>query len=555
MKESLAKIGIHSKGLILRNASPDELIKEAVERKEGIIAKNGALSVYTAPHTGRSPDDRFFVANDEFHGDINWSKHNKPIDEKVFDSLYAKIAKYLSEKDKIFVFDGRVGASKSHSLHIRVVNEFAWQNLFVHNIFIRPEAEELENFTPNFTLICAPGFKADPAVDGTRSDAFVIVHLSKRIVIIGGTGYGGEMKKSIFTVMNFFMPKQNVLPMHCAANMGMKGGTVLFFGLSGTGKTTLSADEKRKLIGDDEHGWSDNGVFNFEGGCYAKTYKLNQVYEPRIYGAIRHGTTVENVKMDEEGKFVYDDKSLTENGRACYPIHFIDNSELSGKGGIPKVIFFLTADAFGVLPPISKLDYNAAMYHFISGYTSKLAGTETGIIEPKAAFSTLFGAPFMPLHPMAYAKMLGNKLIENKTHVYLVNTGWTGGPYGTGHRISIDVTRALITAAVKGDLEKADYKIHPLFNLAMPVSCPGVDSSLLHPMATWKDTVAYNKQANELAKLFVENISKFDNITQAILDAGPKPMTVTIKTEKKTIIKGIKVRTKKTDPYRQSVLS
>ncbi len=544
MKESLAKIGIHSKGLILRNLTPDELIKEAVARKEGVIAKNGALSIDTAPRTGRSPDDRFFVANDEFHGDINWGKHNKPIDEKVFDGLYAKITKYLSEKDKIFVFDGRVGASKSHSLHTRVINEFAWQNLFVHNIFVRPDAEELESFKPNFTLICAPGFKADPKKDGTNSDTFVIVHLSKRIVIIGGTGYGGEMKKSMFTVMNFFMPKQNVLPMHCAANMAVKGGTVLFFGLSGTGKTTLSADPNRKLIGDDEHGWAENGVFNFEGGCYAKTYKLNPKFEPQIFNAIRHGTTVENVKKNKDGSFDYDDKTLTENGRACYPINFIDNAELSGKGTIPKTIFFLTADAFGVLPPIAKLDYNAAMYHFISGYTSKLAGTETGIVEPKAAFSTLFGAPFMPLHPMVYARMLGDNMLKNKTNVFLLNTGWSGGPYGIGNRMSIDMTRMLVTAAIHGELDKVDYKIHPLFNLAMPTSCLGVESALLDPINTWADKLAYERQANELAKLFTDNFSKIENIPQAVIDAGPQPMNVTVK-KKTIVIDEIKVKAKR----------
>ena len=521
--KELEKVNIFNKGKVYRNSSVQQLVEQALIRQEGKLNHAAALAVKTGRYTGRAAKARFIV-EDKHKNEINWGKINKSISEKVFDHLYQKVAKHLSERDALFVSDGYAGADRSHSINVRVINEIAAQNLCARNMFLRYKREELENFEPDFTLLVAPSCKADPNIDGVDTNAFVVINLSKKIILIGGTAYAGEMKKSIFSVMNYLMPKKEILPMHCAANMAHDGNVALFFGLSGTGKTTLSTDENRKLIGDDEHGWSDDGVFNFEGGCYAKCYKLEEEYEPQIYNAIRFGSVIENVIMNPVDRiFDFYDDNITENGRVSYPMEFIPNIEPSGKGGHPKTIIFLTADAFGVLPPVAKLDNEQAIYHFISGYTSKLAGTEDGIIEPTATFSQFFGAPFMPLHPHMYADLFGRYLKKYKPDVYLINTGWTGGGFGTGKRISIKDTRAIVTAALNGELHDAGYQIHPIFNLNIPTKCPNVDAKILDPINTWADKSAYQKQANKLANLFVQNIKNFDDISDDIIKTGPQP--------------------------------
>lgn len=523
---STSTYGIESLGIINpanvhRNLPVSKLVEKAVLRGEGKLTNTGALAVTTGKYTGRSPEDRFISDEPSVHGEINWGKVNKPIEPEKFESIYNKLVAYLQNRE-IFIFDGFAGADKEYRLPIRVINEFASQNLFIHQLLIRPSVEELENFVPGFTIICAPGFKAIPEIDGTHSEAFIMLSFEKRLVIIGGSQYSGEIKKSIFTVMNYLLPKKNVFPMHCSANIGSSGDVALFFGLSGTGKTTLSADPNRKLIGDDEHGWSDNGVFNFEGGCYAKCINLSHENEPQIWNAIKFGALVENVVYDENMEPDYSDDSLTENTRVGYPVDFIPNAELSGLGGQPKTVVFLTADAFGVLPPISKLTKEQAMYHFMSGYTSKLAGTERGITEPQATFSTCFGAPFMPYHPTVYAKLLGDKIDKYNSNVYLINTGWSGGPYGVGQRIKLKYTRAMVTAALNGEFDDVEFVLDPIFNILVPKSCPNVPSEILNPKNTWTSAEDYEKAAHELAARFMENFKKFKDVPENIVKAGPK---------------------------------
>jgi phosphoenolpyruvate carboxykinase (ATP) len=453
--------------------------------------------------------------------DINWGSVNQPIDEETFEKLYAKVVSYLKEKNELFVFKGFAGADENYRLPIQVVNEFAWHNLFAHQLFLRPSAEELATHDAQFTIVSAPNFKADPAIDGTKSEAFIIVSFEKRIILIGGTEYAGEMKKSIFSIMNYFLPKRGVLSMHCSANVGNEGDVALFFGLSGTGKTTLSADPNRRLIGDDEHGWSQNGVFNIEGGCYAKCVNLTEEKEPQIYNAIKFGSVLENVVLDENTRVAdYDDISLTENTRAAYPITAIDNIMVPSLAGQPSNIIFLTADASGVLPPISKLSKEQAMYHFMSGYTSKLAGTERGITSPKATFSTCFGSPFLPLDPSVYAEMLGEKIVAHNANVYLVNTGWTGGEYGVGSRMKLAYTRAMIQAALNGELDTVETIKEPIFGLEIPAHVTGVPDEVLVPSNTWEDKAAYDTKARELAAAFNNNFKKFENVSEEIVRLG-----------------------------------
>ncbi|HYF90959.1 MAG TPA: phosphoenolpyruvate carboxykinase (ATP) [Symbiobacteriaceae bacterium] len=504
-----------------RNLGVASLIEQAVSRKEGLLTDEGALTVTTGKYTGRSPKDKFVVVEPSVKEHVNWGSVNQPMEPAVFDRLFAKVAEHLAQKE-LFVFDGFAGADPAHRLSIRVVNEYAWQNLFVHQLFVRPTDEELKTHEAAFTVVCAPSFHANPAVDGTNSEAFICLSFEKRIVLIGGTQYAGEMKKSIFTVMNYLLPMKGILSMHCSANIGQRGDVTLFFGLSGTGKTTLSADPNRRLIGDDEHGWTDEGVFNIEGGCYAKCIKLSKEHEPQIWSAIRFGSVLENVVVDPETRVPnYDSDKLTENTRAAYPVDFIPNAVIPGVGGMPEVVVFLTADAFGVLPPISKLTKEQAMYHFISGYTSKLAGTERGVVSPEATFSSCFGGPFLPLPPAAYAKLLGEKIEKHNTKVYLLNTGWSGGPYGVGKRMSLPYTRAMVDAALNGALDKVEFVQDPIFQVLVPTSCPNVPADVLQPRKTWTDPEAYDAQARKLAELFAKNIAKFD-VPQEIRDAGPR---------------------------------
>ncbi|MDK2815832.1 MAG: phosphoenolpyruvate carboxykinase [Moorella sp. (in: firmicutes)] len=517
----LERLGLINPGTVYRNLPVARLVEIALARGEGILAPSGALSVNTGKYTGRSPNDRFIVDTPAVHDSISWGGVNQPVSEATFERLYSRLTAYLQGKD-LFVFDGFVGADPAYRMPIRIVNQYAWQNLFVHQLFIRPAAEELAGHEPQFTVICAPGFKAIPELDGTRSEAFIVLNFDRRVIIIGGTSYAGEMKKSIFTVMNYLLPEQGVCPMHCSANMGPAGDTALFFGLSGTGKTTLSADPERYLIGDDEHGWSDKGIFNFEGGCYAKCIKLSAEHEPQIWNAIRFGSVLENVVVDPECRTIdYDSDALTENTRAAYPVDFIPNAVIPGVGGHPRSIVFLTADAFGVMPPIAKLTREQAMYHFLSGYTSKLAGTERGITDPQATFSTCFGAPFLPRSPMVYANLLGERIAKHNASVYLVNTGWTGGPYGTGRRMSLPHTRAMVRAALNGELDEVEFTPDPVFGFLVPKACPGVPAEILNPRNTWAEPEKYDAMARKLAGLFKENFAKFKDVPTGILEAGP----------------------------------
>ena len=507
---------------VFRNLTPEKLVEASVQRNEGVVTATGSLAVKTGKYTGRSPDDRYIVDDDETHDNVDWGKVNHPFPIDRFDKILAKMKKFVDGKE-LFVFDGFVGADKDHRLAIRVINDHAWQSLFARQLFVRPSAAELDEHDPDFTILCINGFEAIPEVDGTGTNVFILIDLTKRLVLIGGTSYAGEMKKSMFGVMNYLLPKKGVFPMHCSANIGKNGDTALFFGLSGTGKTTLSADSDRMLIGDDEHGWSDKGVFNFEGGCYAKCINLNQESEPQIWNAIKSGAVLENVVIDKQTlKPNFDDGSLTENTRAAYPLEYIPTAIFPSVGGNPKVIIFLTADALGVLPPVSKLTKEGAMYHFMSGYTSKLAGTERGIKEPKATFSECFGSPFMPRPASVYAKMLGDKIRNHNTVVYLINTGWSGGPYGVGKRVSIKHSRAMVTAALTGALDIVKYRHDDLFNLDVPTECPGVPSDVLDPKLTWQDKDAYDLSAKKLAQMFVDNFKKFKSVDPAIVNAGPK---------------------------------
>ena len=507
---------------IHRNLSVEKLLEAATQKNEGMITSTGSLSVKTGKYTGRSPDDRFIVFDDLTHDKVHWAKVNKQIPTETFEKLSQKMKKFVDGKE-LYIFDGFVGADLENRLPIRVINDHAWQSLFVHQLLIRPSATELESHEPEFTIICINDFEAIPEVDGTSSNAFILINLSKKLVLIGTTNYAGEIKKAIFSVMNFILPSKGVFPMHCSANIGKDGDTSLFFGLSGTGKTSLSADPQRMLIGDDEHGWSDKGIFNFEGGCYAKCINLKEKHEPQIWNAIKNGAVLENVVINKESlKPDFDDGSLTENTRAAYPLDYIPGAVIPSVGGNPKVIIFLTADAMGVLPPLAKLSKNAAMFHFMSGYTSKLAGTEIGVKEPKAVFSKCFGAPFMPRPASVYAEMLGEKISKHNTSVYLINTGWSGGPYGVGERIKIEYSRAMVTAALTGSLDIVKFSHNDIFNLYVPTECPNVPSEVLEPRNMWIDKDAYDLSAKKLAQMFVDNFKKFENISNEIRLAGPK---------------------------------
>lgn len=497
---------LRAAGKVHDNLSPAELAEQAILRGEGRLAANGAFVAETGKYTGRSPKDKFVVRDAWAEANVAFGSVNQPMDEPVFDALLERVIDYLKGKE-VFLFGGAVGKSPAHRLRVRVITELAWHNAFARNMLVRDGAGEA---FAEWSLIYAPGFEAVPERDGTRSEAFVIIHFGKRIILIGGTRYAGELKKSVFTVMNGLLPERGVFPMHCAANVGEDGSVALFFGLSGTGKTTLSADPNRALIGDDEHGWSDEGVFNFEGGCYAKTIGLSREKEPQIWDAIRFGALLENVVLDPKTREpLYDDGSLTENTRASYPIEHIPGAVLEGVAGHPKTIFFLTADAFGVLPPIARLDEEQAMYYFLSGYTSKLAGTERGVTEPEATFSTAFGEPFLPLPATRYAEMLGERIRRYGTKVYLVNTGWSGGGYGVGERINLKYTRAMVSAALNGDLDFIEFEKEEHFGLMIPTSCPGVPDEILNPKATWWDKAAYEAQAARLKELFEENYKRF----------------------------------------------
>ena len=507
---------------IHRNLSVEKLLEAATQKNEGMITSTGSLSVKTGKYTGRSPDDRFIVFDDLTHDKVHWAKVNKQIPTETFEKLSQKMKKFVDGKE-LYIFDGFVGADPENRLPIRVINDHAWQSLFVHQLLIRPSATELESHEPEFTIICINDFEAIPEVDGTSSNAFILINLSKRLVLIGTTNYAGEIKKAIFSVMNFILPSKGIFPMHCSANIGKDGDTSLFFGLSGTGKTSLSADPQRMLIGDDEHGWSDKGIFNFEGGCYAKCINLKEKHEPQIWNAVKNGAVLENVVINKESlKPDFDDGSLTENTRAAYPLDYIPGAVIPSVGGNPKVIIFLTADAMGVLPPLAKLSKNAAMFHFMSGYTSKLAGTEIGVKEPKAVFSKCFGAPFMPRPASVYAEMLGEKISKHNTSVYLINTGWSGGPYGVGERIKIEYSRAMVTAALTGSLDIVKFSHNDIFNLDVPTECPNVPSEVLEPRNMWIDKDAYDLSAKKLAQMFVDNFKKFENVSNEIRLAGPK---------------------------------
>jgi phosphoenolpyruvate carboxykinase (ATP) len=520
----LSAQGLSPSGDVHWNLIAPELFKAAAQRDEGEFAEMGPFVAVTTPHTGRSPNDKFVVREPGSEKDVDWGKVNQPLSLDKYKLLLKDIRAYLNDCPELFVEDLFCGADPKYRLSVRYVSPNAWHMAFVRNMFIRPQPSELPTFEPNFTVLHAPEFQSDPARHGTRSGTFIVLNLSDRTVLIGGTRYAGELKKVMFTVMNYLLLKEDVLPMHCSANIGKGGDTALFFGLSGTGKTTLSADPKRSLIGDDEHGWSEEGIFNFEGGCYAKVINLSPENEPDIYRTTQmFGTILENVVLDPVTKRVrFADQSITENTRASYPLSYIRNHVASGRGGHPRNVIFLTADAFGVLPPIARLTDEQAMYYFLSGYTAKVAGTERGVLEPQPTFSACFGAAFLVWHPTKYAQMLGKLLREHKSSVWLINTGWSGGPYGTGKRMKLAHTRAIVHAVLAGTEEKVETRIDPIFGLAIPTEVDGVPSSVLNPRATWKDGAAYDAQARKLAKMFRENFDKFGSVDSATKDAGPK---------------------------------
>jgi phosphoenolpyruvate carboxykinase (ATP) len=521
---SLDELGIRNSNVHYQ-LTPDQLHDIVIESGEGVVNSTGALAINTGEFTGRSPKDRFIVQDAISEDKVWWGKVNIPFSSENFDKMYTKVTDYLSEQKEIFVRDSYLCADANYRLNVRVVTELASSNLFCYNMFLRLSESELEAFAPDWNLICAPGFRADPAVDGTRQHNFAILNFTRKIVLIGGTGYTGEMKKGIFSALNFILPvDKNALPMHCSANVGDAGDTAIFFGLSGTGKTTLSADPNRKLIGDDEHGWtSENTVFNFEGGCYAKVINLTEEQEPDIFRAIKKGAILENIIFKEETNEVdFEDVSITPNTRVSYPIYNIDNIQPDSIGQNPKNIFFLTADAYGILPPISKLTPGQAAYHFISGYTAKVAGTEAGVTEPQPNFSACFGGPFMPLHPTKYAEMLSQKLKDSGVQVWLINTGWTGGPYGIGTRMKLKYTRAMITAALNGDLDHVAFETHDVFGIEKPQTCPNVPSEILNPRNTWTDKALYDQKAIELGQKFKDNFAKFEEFAnEEILAGGP----------------------------------
>ncbi len=521
---SVAQLGLSNVEMAFWNLQPSELVEECIIRGEGVLTDVGALAMDTGEFTGRSPKDKFVVYDENTKDSVWWGDVNNRFESDKFDSLHNRMLAYLSGKE-IWVRDAYACADPAHRINIRVVNEFPAHNLFSYNLFLRPTAEEIKTFKHDWLIINAPGFKADPKIDGTRQHNFAIINFTKKTILIGGTAYTGEIKKSIFSVLNYILPhEKKVLSMHCSANIGKSGDTAIFFGLSGTGKTTLSADPNRKLIGDDEHGWSDKGVFNFEGGCYAKCVDLTAEKEPQIFNAIKFGSLLENIDFYEGTTTVdYANISKTENTRVSYPSNYIDNAVSPAVGDIPKNIFFLTCDAFGVLPPISKLSAGQAMYHFISGYTAKVAGTEMGITEPTTTFSACFGKAFLPLHPTKYAELLGEKLKKHNVNVWLLNTGWVGGAYGVGSRIKLSYTRALITAALTGELDKVEYGTTPYFKLKFPKACPGVPAEILEPENAWKDKDAFNKKAQSLAGSFLKNFEQYASAAnEEILAAAPR---------------------------------
>ncbi len=523
--DGLAPQGITPKGKVHWNYVAPELIESAIRRNEGTLADMGPFVAVTSPHTGRSPNDKFVVREAASEADVDWGTVNKPISAEHWATLKADVQQYLNGLDELFVQDLYCGADPATRLSVRYVLPYAWHASFVRNMFIRPDIAELATFAPNFTVYHAPEMQADPARHGTRTGTFIVLNLAERAILIGGTRYAGELKKAMFTVMNYLLPKQGVLSMHCSANIGPAGDTALFFGLSGTGKTTLSADPERHLIGDDEHGWSANGTFNFEGGCYAKAINLSAEGEPDIYATTQmFGTILENVVLNAPSRTVdFANQSITENTRASYPLHYIKNHVPSGRGGHPTNVVFLTADAFGVLPPIAKLTPEQAMYYFLSGYTAKVAGTERGVTEPQATFSACFGAVFLVWHPTKYAEMLGELLKQHGSQVWLVNTGWSGGAYGTGKRMKLGYTRAMVRAALDGSLATADFHADPIFGLHLPKTVAGVPDDVLNPRVTWANGAEYDAQATKLAGMFRENIKKFgDAVSPAILAAGPK---------------------------------
>ena len=526
---SLGEYGIKN-AKVNYQLSPETLHDISISKGLGVETSSGALAVNTGEFTGRSPMDRFIVKDDITKDRVWWGDINIAFEPEKFDKLYDKVVDYLSEKE-LFVRDSYACADKDYKLNIRIINEYPWSNQFAFNMFLRPTEDELKNFNPEWTVVNAPGFMADPEVDGTRQHNFAILNFTKKIALIGGTGYTGEIKKGIFSALNFILPVfKNTLPMHCSANIGSGGDTAIFFGLSGTGKTTLSTDPNRSLIGDDEHGWTnENTVFNFEGGCYAKVINLSRDNEPEIYDAIKKGAILENVILNDNGDVDFENTSITQNTRVSYPIDHIENIQIPSIGKNPKNIFFLTADAFGVIPPISKLTPSQAAYHFISGYTAKVAGTEAGVKEPQPSFSACFGAPFMPLHPAKYAEMLSKKMTDAGVNVWLVNTGWTGGPYGVGTRMKLKYTRAMINAVLNGDLglyNYDDYHIHSVFGVAQPRTCPGVPTTVLSPRATWNDDEAYYTTAFKLTNAFRENFKKFEmHCTEEIRRGGPQRYT------------------------------
>lgn len=530
MTDRVPTFGLNEQGIetgaeLHWNLTTAPLVEHAVQRGEGLLAKDGPLVVRTGKHTGRSANDKFTVRDAETENTVWWGKSNKPMEPSAFAALKADFLEHLKTRETLFVADLFGGSQPEHRVNVRVINEYAWHNLFIRTMLVRPETSELAGFMPEFTIIDLPSFRADPARHGCRSETVIAVNLTEKLILIGGTEYGGEMKKSVFGLLNYLLPVDGIMPMHCSANIGPKGDTAIFFGLSGTGKTTLSADPKRTLIGDDEHGWSDTAVFNFEGGCYAKMIRLSAESEPEIYATTKKfGTILENVVMDLETRELdLDSAEYAENSRGAYPIGYIPNCSEQNMGPVPKNVVMLTADAFGVLPPISKLTPEQAMYHFLSGYTAKVAGTEIGVTEPEATFSTCFGAPFMPRHPSVYGNLLKKRIAEGNVDCWLVNTGWTGGKYGVGKRMPIKETRALLNAALDGSLKNVEFRRDPNFGFEVPVAVPGVDTSILDPRNTWADSEEYDRTAAKLVDLFVENFAQFaDQVDEGVRQAAPR---------------------------------
>ena len=520
----LADQGIETSARLFWNLTTAPLVEQAVARSEGILAKDGPLVVKTGKHTGRAAKERFVVRNSVSENTVWWGKSNQPMDPEAFDRLHADFLAALADKPTLFVQDLFGGSQAEHRVRVRIINELAWHSLFIRTMLVRPDAAELASFVPEYTIIDLPSFKADPSRHGCNTETVIAVNLEKKLILIAGTAYAGEMKKSVFGLLNFILPVDGIMPMHCSANIGKQGDTAIFFGLSGTGKTTLSADPSRILIGDDEHGWSDTAVFNFEGGCYAKMIRLSPEAEPEIYATTkRFGTVLENVVIDEVTRELdLDDATLAENSRGAYPIDFIPNSSSATMGPPPRNVVMLTADAFGVLPPIARLTPDQAMYHFLSGYTAKVAGTEIGVTEPEATFSTCFGAPFMPRHPSVYGNLLKERIAKGGVHCWLVNTGWTGGKYGVGKRMPIKATRALLNAALDGSLNNAEFRKDPYFGFDVPVSVPGVDSGILDPRSTWADPAEYDRVARRLVDLFVENFAQFEaHVDEGVRQSAP----------------------------------